>query len=242
MPKNKIHILSTGPIGKVIVKKAALQNIIVDEIEFIKTEEISDKGNTEKIKSLLNGNITAIFTSMNAVEAVGKLVTTQPTWKIFSIGNTTKNLIIKYFGKESISATAGNATLLAEKIVEKKIVEKKDIREVTFFCSDKRRNELPEKLKSNGIKVHEIIVYRTTETARTISKVYDGILFFSPSAVNSFLLKNKVSPGTQLFAIGSTTAKALQPFTNQHVIIAETPGKENLLNLAINLFSKSKIV
>ena len=237
MPKNKIHILSTGLIGKVLVKKAALQNIIVDEKEFIKTEVISDKGTTEKIKSLLNGNITAVFTSMNAVEAVGKLVTTKPSWKIFSIGNTTKNLIIKYFGKESISATAGNANLLAEKILEKK-----DIREVTFFCGDQRRNELPEKLESNGIKVHGIIVYRTTETARAINKGYDGILFFSPSAVNSFLLKNKVTPGTQLFAIGSTTAKALQPFTNQPVIIAETPGKENLLNLAINLFSKSKIV
>ena len=72
--------------------------------------------------------------------------------------------------------------------------------------------------------------------------MYDGILFFSPSAVNSFLLKNKISPKTQLFAIGSTTANALQPFTNQPVIIAETPGKENLLHLAINHFSKSKIV
>ena len=237
MQKNKIHILSTRPLGEALVKKAALQNIIVDEIEFIKTEEISDKGITQKTQSLLKENITAVFTSMNAVEVVGKLLTTKSSWKIFSIGNTTKNLLIKYFGKESIYASADNANLLAEKIAERK-----DIKEVTFFCGDQRRDELPEKLKSNGIKVHEVIVYTTTETALAISKVYDGILFFSPSAVNSFLLKNKISPKTQLFAIGSTTANALQPFTNQPVIIAETPGKENLLHLAINHFSKSKIV
>ena len=187
MQKNKIHILSTRPIGKALIKKAASQNIIVDEIEFIKTEEISNKRITEKIQSLLHENITVVFTSMNAVEAVRKLVKTTPSWKIFSIGNTTKNLIKQYFGKESISATADNASLLADKIVANK-----DIREVTFFCGDQRRDELPVKLNRNGIKVHEIMVYTTIETTRTISKVYDGILFFSPSAVNSFLLKNKI--------------------------------------------------
>ena len=153
MQKNKIHILSTRPLGEALVKKAALQNIIVDEIEFIKTEEISDKGITQKTQSLLKENITAVFTSMNAVEVVGKLLTTKSSWKIFSIGNTTKNLLIKYFGKESIYASADNANLLAEKIAERK-----DIKEVTFFCGDQRRDELPEKLKSNGIKVHEVIV------------------------------------------------------------------------------------
>jgi uroporphyrinogen-III synthase len=237
MQKNKIHILSTRLIGKALIKKAALQNIIIDEIEFIKTEEISDKGITEKIKFVLNENITAVFTSMNAVDVVGKLVTTKPSWKIFSIGNATKNLIIKYFGMESIADTAENALKLAEKIVERK-----DIREVTFFCGDQRRDELPETLNCNGIKVHEVIVYTTIEKAQAITRMYDGILFFSPSAVNSFLLKNKIAAGTQLFAIGATTANALQPFTNQHVIIAETPGKENLVNLAIHHFSQSKIV
>ncbi|MEO8416473.1 MAG: uroporphyrinogen-III synthase, partial [Ginsengibacter sp.] len=83
--------------------------------------------------------------------------------------------------------------------------------------------------------------YKTIETPHIIKQHYDGILFYSPSAVKSFFLKNTLQNNTELFAIGSTTAKALKHFTQLPVIIAEMPGKENLVKLAIHHFSKSKI-
>ena len=236
MQKNKIHILSTRPVDKSLVHEAAKFDIVLDEISFIKTEAINNGELTKKIKALLLKELSVVFTSMNAVDAVSKFITAKPAWKIYCIGNTTKNLAKKYFGDENIIATAENAAHLADKIISDATISS-----ITFFCGDKRREELPEKLKSNNISVDEITVYRTKETAEIITKTYDGVLFYSPSAVDSFFSKNKVVSQTQLFAIGSTTAIALQQFTKQPVTIASQPGKENLVKLAIDHFSKSKI-
>lgn len=237
MQKNKIHILSTRPVGEVLVKDAAKNDIIIDAVSFISTEEIINASLAKKIQELSHQNITAVFTSMNAVEAVEKFITQKTNWKIFCIGNTTKKLVKKIFGEQNISGTADNAIELAGKIINDS-----SIKDIIFFCGDQRREELPDRLKKNKINVKELIVYKTTATSKDIKIEYDGILFFSPSAVKSFLLKNSISNCTQVFAIGSTTADAVKAFTMQPVIIAEKPGKENLVTLAIDHFSKAKII
>lgn len=236
MLKNKIQILSTRPVGKELVNEADNNDIILDEISFIKTEEIIDTEIEKKIRELSKQNITAVFTSINAITAVSKFITTKISWKIFCIGNTTKKLVKKFWGEDNIEGFADNANQLS-----KKILENSSIKNVTFFCGDKRRNELQDNLIKYGIDVDEIVVYKTTETPTVLTKQYDGLLFFSPSAVQSFFSKNSVSNATNLFAIGSTTANEIKLFTKQPIIIAQIPGKENLVKLAITHFSKSKI-
>ncbi len=236
MQKSKINILSTRPLEKSLIDKAALLDIIIDEISFIETEETIDEATTQRIGQLSHENINAVFTSMNAVEAVRKFIPGTSAWEIFCIGNTTRELVENIFGKKNIKETADNALQLAESIIDQQDIEK-----VYFFCGDQRRDELPEKLKDNDIDIEEIVVYKTIETSKTILKKYDGILFFSPSAVKSFFNKNSIDNSTQLFAIGSTTADALKPFTQQPVITADMPGKKNLVEQAINYFSKKQI-
>jgi uroporphyrinogen-III synthase len=85
-------------------------------------------------------------------------------------------------------------------------------------------------------------VYKTIETPELLTKSYDAILFFSPSAVQSFFSKNRISDSTQIFAIGSTTADAAESFSRKPIIVAEKPGKENLVDLAIRHYSKSPIL
>ena len=92
---------------------------------------------------------------------------------------------------------------------------KTSIKNIVFFSGDQRRDELPEKLKKNHIEVEEIVVYKTIETPEPISKSYNAILFFSPSAVQSFFSKNTINDSTQIFAIGSTTARAAEPYASQ---------------------------
>ncbi len=231
MRKSKIAILSTRPVGKLLVEEAALHNIIIEEISFIQTQEIIDSRIEKKIEHLSAENINAVFTSMNAVEAVKKFIPANSSWRIFCIGDTTGKLASNIFGEKNIAGTAGNAFLLAENIIADPTIE-----QVYFFCGDKRRNELPQKLRANNIDIDEVIVYKTIETSQKVSKKYDGILFFSPSAVQSFFLKNSLQPNSQVFAIGSTTANALKPFTQQHVITADMPGKRNLVEQAIKYF------
>jgi uroporphyrinogen-III synthase len=91
-----------------------------------------------------------------------------------------------------------------------------------------------------GIAVEEVVVYRTIEMTHTIPSTYDGILFFSPSAVNSFFAINKEEQ-TTYFAIGTTTANALQQYIHANVIVAERATKEDLVKQAISYFSKQKI-
>jgi uroporphyrinogen-III synthase len=170
---------------------------------------------------------------MNAVEAVAAFLLEEdrPDWRIYCIGLTTRKLAEKHFGDYSIGGFAEDATSLAELIVEKGETE-----ELVFFCGNKRRDELPQILRSNDIVIDEIVVYETFEVLHKISKEYNGILFFSPSAVESFFKNNKVPAQTIFFAIGKTTATTIRKFTTNRILIADEPGKENLVRMMMEFF------
>lgn len=231
MQKNKLHILSTRPLEENILKKAADQNIVIDCISFIDTEPVDNKDLEEQIRSLLLQKITVVFTSMNAVEAVKKHIGEPTNWDIFCMGNTTRQLVTDTFGETSIKATANNAAALADAIID----NKKSF--VYFFCGDQRRDELPLRLRKKNIQLEELVVYRTIELKQKISKAYNGILFYSPSAVHSFFSENKIDERLLLFAIGNTTAEAIKEFVTNTIIIADQPGKENLVYKMISHFS-----
>lgn len=233
MQQNKISILSTRPLDDSLIEQAKQSGIEVDVLSFIETEPIQSTEVQQEIANALLQSSAVVFTSMNAVEAVAdELHGQKPDWKIYSIGNTTKRLVKKYFGEGSILGTANSAAELAEMIA----VEGKND-EVIFFCGDQRRDELPDILRSNDINVNEIIVYETTAVPHQIEKQYHGILFFSPSAVESFFANNKIGDKTILFAIGNTTANEIKKYSNNKIIIGDEPGKENLVTKMISNYT-----
>jgi uroporphyrinogen-III synthase len=101
---------------------------------------------------------------------------------------------------------------------------------------------LPSELNKNGIDVEELIVYNTIEKPQTVSKNYDGILFFSPSAVRSFFSNNNLKTETTVFAIGKTTAAEVKKFSNNTIIISDIPDTEKLINEVIQYFNAIKTV
>jgi uroporphyrinogen-III synthase len=109
----------------------------------------------------------------------------------------------------------------------------KEIPEVVFFCGDKRLDTLPDTLTKEGVLVNELVVYKNKETATDILHHYDGILFYSPSAVHSFFGCNAVDPTTVLFAIGDTTAASIYNYTSENVVASRVAGKVELLMKAI---------
>lgn len=237
MKKTKLKVLSTKVLNQETLDKASVNDITIDELPFITTAPI----NTDELKNILRGflqqNITAVFTSKNSVKAFDQIVNAEVPWKIFCIGNSTKNFVSKIFGEEKVSGTADSAAELSNVILQDEAIKK-----VIFFCGRQRREELPEKLKANELEVEEIIVYETWETPQKITKkIYDGILFFSPSAVKSFFSLNKINKQTKVFAIGKTTADAILQHINKEIIIAETPGEEDIIDQVIAHFSTTKI-
>lgn len=233
MQKNERYILSTRSLPELLVQEAAAQNIIIDEVSFIQTKPVIDDALAAQIRQLFQKPITAVFTSANAVTAVSKIFQKPKAWKVYTINNTTARVVSEVF-KTLIAGMAANASVLADVII------KDGVKKVYFFCSNIRRDALPEKLRAANIEVEEIVVYETTETPVELTKPYDGILFYSPSAVHSFFSMNKVDAATQLFAIGFTTAEAILRYTINPVMIADKTGKEDLVHQVIRHFNMQK--
>jgi len=234
MQQNKISILSTRPLEESLIEEAKELNIEIDVLSFIETETIHTTEVQQEIENALLQSSAVVFTSMNAVEAVAdELDGLQPDWKIYSIGTTTSRLVKKYFGEEAIAGIANSASELADLIVD----EGEDS-ELIFFCGDQRRDELPGILRNNDIEVNEIVVYQTVIVPHKVDKKYHGILFFSPSAVESFFSNNKIAALTVLFAIGNTTANALKKYSDNKIIISDEPGKDNLFRKMIEYFGE----
>ena len=233
MQQNKIFILSTRPIDDPLINEAKHQNIEIDILSFIETVPIRSIEVQQEIENALLKSSAVVFTSMNAVEAVAnELDGHQPDWRIYSMGNTTRQLVKKYFGEEAIAGTAESAAELAELIVEE---DNSD--DIFFFCGEQRRDELPDILRNNDIDVNEIVVYQTIQVKHKIEKTYHGILFFSPSAVQSFFSNNKISDKTILFAIGNTTATEIKKYANNKIITGDEPSKENLVMEMIRYYT-----
>jgi uroporphyrinogen-III synthase len=233
MQQYNVSILSTRPVGQEFIERAAFSGIDLEEDSFIETEPIHTVEVQQEIEQASLQIATVVFTSGRAVEVVAaELDELQPEWEIFCLGNSTGELVRKYFGTENIAGIADNAVDLAEVIVNSS-----DASEVIFFCGDQRRPELPDQLLQKGIEVEEIVVYQTISIPHKLKRKYDAVLFFSPSAVNSFFKLNKGMKRTIFFAIGNTTASEIQKHTENKIIIGDEPSKERLVELAIEFFT-----
>ena len=233
--QNKIQILCTKKISNSFIQLAEENNICIDELNFIETRESVSAEIKNRILELSNQNITAIFTSSNAVHAVAKLVSGKENWKIFCIEPATQNAVKAVFKNASIAGSAKDAAGLS-----KKIIDDQPDRQVFFFCGNLRSDILPDKLKSNGIDVEGLVVYQTTENAQSVNQKYDGILFFSPSAVRSFFAHNTISSETVLFTIGKTTLEEVKNYSKNKTIISDIPDTQKLIANVIKHFSAIK--
>jgi len=235
MQENRIKILCTRPLSEELLLSVRQQGVVIDVLPFIETEPTQTIETQQEIEQALVKSAVVVFTSTSAVDAVAYYMEeVQPDWRIYCIGNATSSLVAEYFGETAIAGTASDAAELAGLIVDEEPADE----EVIFFCGNQRREELPEILESNGFELTEIVVYDTIAVPHKINKTYNGILFFSPSAVDSFFSNNKVSGPTLLFAIGNTTARAIQKHTANKVIVSDEPGKEQLVEKMLEIFGK----
>jgi uroporphyrinogen-III synthase len=226
------YVLSTRTLSAALIEEAATKGITIDVAPFINTEKLEDKTVSLQLAELAKRPVTAIFTSTNAVTAMEKK-TGSPNWKIFCLSGATHRAAAERFGENRIAGVADSAKELAEAIISRETTG-----ECWFFCGDKRREELPDRLKAAGWQVHELVVYRTILTPIRIDKPYDAIVFFSPSAVESFFSMNTIGSQVRLFAIGRTTAAAIGAICPNPVVISERPDEQILIKQLINSFDE----
>ena len=134
----------------------------------------------------------------------------------------------------TIVGTASDASTLAD------VIETNgQVKAVTFVCSNIRRDDLPSKLTAKGISVNEIIGYHTKTTPTKMNEPYHGVLFFSPSGVDSFLSLNKIAP--VCFCIGATTAAHASERGFSEIQIAESATPESMIKKVIHYYKKDTV-
>jgi len=232
----KYKVLSTRKLDSSLVEQAKKEDIEITEQEAIKVTTILSKEKWREIFQVIEDKKEfVVFTSSNAVFSLQKYLNDYINplpidWKLFSLSGKTKESLenSKMFGE--IVDTADNSNQLAQKIVNRKL------NEVVFFCGNKRRDELPSILRQAGIEVHEIVVYDTIQTPAIAENDIDAILFFSPSAVQSFFSINQLKATVVCFAVGQTTAKTIADRTNNRIVISKTSSQKAMLLEVINYF------
>jgi uroporphyrinogen-III synthase len=237
MVQNKINILSTGKLKQTLIDFASSRNIHIQDMSFIETKHLTTEKLSRQIMHFSHSLQQVVFTSERAVDAVVTMLSgLEPAWNIFCLGSATKKGVQKHFRQSRIMGTGVSAGSLADLIIKEK-----NISAVIFFCGDKRRTELPEKLTAAGIEVTQIEVYKTEETPQVISSPFSGIIFFSPSAVKSFFSVNKINKEPVLFAIGQTTAIEIARHAGNKILVSEEPSKDALVHRAIAYFQTHSI-
>ena len=175
-------------------------------------------------KSIVRNEIeNVIITSQNAVEALlTNFSAVELQFKnIYCVGRKTKRLIEKRIGK--VKHYEQYAKDLANHMVEFM-----DGSEATFFCSNLRLDTIPNILEENNIKVNEVEAYETKFDAEKVEGDLDGVMFYSPSTVQSFLKQNKAKGIA--FCIGETTATEARKYFEE-VRVAKVPLVESVVEL-----------
>ena len=193
----------------------------------------------ELSEAIENTKKDIVFTSANAVYGYLKNTDGESASdlhkRIFCLEGKTL-IAARSIPNSFIGGTATNATALAQLILTVT-----DVEEVSFICGNIRRDELPDILKYEYIDVEEIEVYETKLTGQLIEHDYSGVIFFSPSAIESFVNSNKLSDSTPCFCLGKTTASAAKLHT-QNIVVASEASQHSILESITTHYNLTKIM
>lgn len=229
-----INILSTkilSPAQKAILTDAGLN---VAEYDAIKIK-IFDREIDRSYKNI-------IFTSQNTVKAFLKSIGKTPAHKeqepapiseirAYCVGEKTRSLLEKN-GVHVLESAHYGAELA------KILVSKYQKEAFLFLCGDKRLATIPSQFLQHSIRFKEQVVYGNNPNIQSYTSDFNGILFFSPTGIESFVVKNRIKDSS-CFCIGTTTAAEARKYT-QNIVVANKPTVESVLEKVAAYF-KTKI-
>lgn len=212
-----IQVFSTRNLSE--LQRQRFKNVTVESTDFLKISL------NRIAKPILKSPIeNVIITSQNAVEAITASVPKEELQfkNIYCVGRRTKRLIENRIGKVKHSENYA-------KDLAAYLVEFIDGTEVTHFCSDIRLDELSQTLEKNNIKVNEVEAYKTVLDSEKIDPKIEGIMFYSPSTVESYMINNEAE-GKVAYCIGDTTAAEAEKHF-EDVRVARIPTVESVIDL-----------
>ncbi|MGY0391344.1 hydroxymethylbilane synthase [Bizionia sp. KMM 8389] len=193
-------------------------DVIADSTDFVKISlnRIHPsilKNEIENVIITSKNGVDSLTTNYSAAELQFK--------NIYCVGRRTKRLIEKRIGP--VKHAAKNAEALANYLTEFM-----DGTEATYFCSNLHLDTLPKVLEANNIHVKTVEAYETKYDGKELNETVEGVMFYSPSTVESYIQNNNAKGIA--FCIGNTTAtEAKKHFKD--VRIAKVPTVESVIEL-----------
>lgn len=232
MLSRKPKILFTRSLSGNETKLAKSIGLEARIIPFIKTSSKYDKKSIiSELLTQSDGIDAFVFTSQNAVKAL------MPLFSEPQFSNLIKDKLIFATGKKTMRSldTLGiklsappsdDAESLANLIRKNRLVKT-----VVYFKGNLSLDILKTILNNSNIEVIEKTVYHTSLISEKINDIgaFDGIVFYSPSAVESFLRSNKIDRDMPIFCIGATTGTYLEKLIPNDIIQPSKPESELLI-------------
>ena len=226
MNNKNIQILSTKKLSSAHIHLTQAQGIFITDIDFLNIQTHVTTA-TQTILENIEEDAVLFFTSQYAVKATAPFLQNKKL-QIYCINGVTLQTVKMALPKASIIASASYAANLIKWVILH------PTKKYYFFCGNKSLNTIPDFFEKNNIPLHKIEVYINTETPQKIEKIFDAVMFYSPSGVQSFLTIN-AAPLLGI-CIGTTTAKALSKNKNTKVLISDAPRIENMIELIKNYY------
>lgn len=174
-----------------------------------------------------------VVTSPRGAEALGRALRQTPVdltpWRsrpVYAVGPATA-AALRELGLEPAGGESGAGAALAERIAASR-----PRRPLLFLCGNRRREELPRRLREEGLEVEELVVYDTLvvrDLAPGEHERADWVVCFSPSGTEALEAAGFEPAGTRLAAIGPTTAAALGERGWRVDAVAEAPTPAGLV-------------
>ena len=235
MSFNSIDIVSTRTLldkNKLLLSE---YGIAVYQHPFIEVNAIDVVFNSV-IKQQLLSATAMVFSSQNAVNSLlrnKRLVVEVKHLPCFCVGDKTLKLLESHHFKVKDSAKSAN------ELTDKLIKYYKGYRFV-FWSGNLSLNIIKDRLKEQAISCEPIQVYRTVLNPIYIKETYEGVCFFSPSSVRSYLIQNDIT-NKDCFCIGETTAKSAKAFFGtkmRELVISDQASEESLVKTVINYYKR----
>ncbi len=216
-------------------------NLKIDFRPFIHVEGVPFK-EFRKQKVDILAHTAIILTSRNAVDNLFRICKEarieMPTdMKYFCISEQTANYLQKYIVIRKRKIFVGNKT--AQDLIN--VIKKHPKEKYLYPCSNIRKDDIPDFMKSNDMHFTEAVFYRTvaSDLSDLADVNYDIIAFFSPSGINSLFTNfpDFKQNNTRIAAFGPTTAKAVRDMGLRLDIEAPHPNAPSMTG-AIEMYIK----
>jgi len=219
---------------RILSTKKLLENqrelLLGSGISFIEYDAISIVPKAFELPQVLDA---VIITSQNGAKAFlgHKNIKDINFENLFIVGDKSKELL-EQNGFLKVTKTAINAKELGDFIVKN---YKKSV--FTFFCANKRRDEIPKMLTQNKVVFMEVEVYETLLNEKRFEQIFDIVLFFSPSGVSAFAKANTCQ---RAVCIGETTAKEARKYIDE-VVVANSTTVESVIAKSVKILKELSV-